>query len=382
MHVGIETLHTACRHRQFGDLVQRSLQPLGTVPLDDLGLQHQVGLLQLQRALINAVLELDLGMLAVQCGLDVLGDVFEQRTVFIAVHVGAVVALHHDRAADTIVPAHRHTEPVGTVGAMAAVGLYSQPASQLVRWAKQRLAMMQQRHGEAVGQLANRYFHVRFGNVRIRCVGKIQKANNRAHFVVAHDEEIPGIHQPADHAVDATEHFVHLQPGAGQIGNLVQRLLQALRFFQRFDPRFPMRRCKRCGDRAPSQHQPGITRGRRQCVTQRRGDRNPGLAFIPGRVDLDGGSCRDIAVEAVLGMRMQRRRSAGHGRQSRTRFGVAPAHDDFRAPRQRPGQCFGQPAQVRQNIASHPPRPDGCLYGGSLGGVTSGGDHSPAHGAG
>src|SRR3546814_7270038 len=57
-------------------------------------------------------------------------------------------------------------------------------------------------------------------------------------------------------AVDAAEHVLHLEAGAGQVGNLVQRLLQALGLLQRFDAGLGLGGGERGADGAARELQP------------------------------------------------------------------------------------------------------------------------------
>src|SRR3546814_6881299 len=62
--------------------------------------------------------------------------------------------------------------------------------------------------------------------------------------------------------VDAAEHVLHLEAGAGQVGNLVQRLLQALGLLQRFDAGLGLGGGERGADGAARELQPGQARTR------------------------------------------------------------------------------------------------------------------------
>ena len=92
--------------------------------LDDLGLQVTVALLQRLGPLLDPALEFLAGLVAVQRGQDVLGDEGQQCALLLAVGFLAVVALHDDRAADAVVAAHRHAQPVAAVRAMALVEIH------------------------------------------------------------------------------------------------------------------------------------------------------------------------------------------------------------------------------------------------------------------
>ena len=72
-------------------------------------------------AFLDAAFQLLAGLAAVERGQDVLGHEDQQRALFVAVDAGTVVALHDDRAADAVVAAHRHAQPVLAVGTVAGV---------------------------------------------------------------------------------------------------------------------------------------------------------------------------------------------------------------------------------------------------------------------
>ena len=75
----------------------------------------------------------------------------------------------------------------------------------------------------------------RVGDEIVDLVGEVQEADLVTHIIVFNDVAVLGIHQRAEHAVHVTQHLRHFQIGAGQIGDLEQRLLQPFSFFQRLD---------------------------------------------------------------------------------------------------------------------------------------------------
>jgi len=157
----------------------------------------------------------------------VLGHVLQQRAILVRVARGMVVALHDDRAADAFAATHRHAEPVGAVGSVRDVALHAELTTDARGWTKQRLAVPQQGHGEAVGHAVDRDLDIGLGHVGIALVGEVEEAHGLGDIVVQHDVEVRRRHQAADDAVDTTQHLRHLQPGACEFGDLIERLLQA-----------------------------------------------------------------------------------------------------------------------------------------------------------
>ena len=121
--------------------------------------------------------------------------------------------------------------------------------------------MAQQREGHAVGHFLFGEFAFGIGDIGVLLVDEMQEAHAAALVVVEHDVAVVGIHQRADHRVDAAEHLRHFQVGAGQVGDLVQRLLQALGFFQRHDARLRARGIQRGRHQGLGQRQPGLGLG-------------------------------------------------------------------------------------------------------------------------
>jgi hypothetical protein len=262
--LGIEPLQGLGRDRQLGDPEQRALQPLGALALDDLRLQLAVGLLQGAGALLDPALEFLAGAVAVERGQDVLGDEGQQRPLLLAVAVAVVVALDHDRAGDAAVAQHRHPQPVLAVGAVGHVARHAQPRPHQFRGPLHRLAQAQQGQGQAVGGVLGADLDRRIGLVRILAVGEIDEAEAVALVVVQHDVEVLGVHQAGDDGVDPAQQFLHVQRRAGQVGDLEQRLLQALGLLQRFDPRLRPLLGQGGVDRASGQRDPGLARAGRQ----------------------------------------------------------------------------------------------------------------------
>jgi len=97
---------------------------------------------------------------------------------------------------------------------------------QLARRAAERLAMAQQRHGQATRHLPGVVADRRVGHEFIHLVGEVQEAHLVAHIVVLDDVAVLGVHQRAEHAVHMAQHLAHFQVGAGQVGNLEQCLLK------------------------------------------------------------------------------------------------------------------------------------------------------------
>lgn len=238
MQVRVETFEGGCGHRQFGDAEQRLLQLFGAFAIDHLGLQFVVGLLQREGPLFHPPFQFHLGGLAVQRGENVLRDVLQQCAILSVVAVGVLVVLHHDRATDLRAAQQRYAQPVlaeRPTGVFLAGDVHAQ--QNLARRPDQRLAVLQQRRRHAVDVLVDREFGFGIGIEAVAAVGEVQVADRRVLAVVLDDVEILRRHQSADDLMDPRQHVVHFQAGACEIGDFVQGLLEALRFFQRLDPR-------------------------------------------------------------------------------------------------------------------------------------------------
>ena len=234
--LGIEALQRLAGHRQLGNAEQRALEFLRPLPLRHFRLQVDIGLLQLRRALLHALLELLARLVAIQRGEDVLGHVGQQRAILVAVDVGLLVVLHHDRADHAAAPAHRHAQPVGAVRPAGFAEGDAMELSQLRRRPPHRLAGAQQVHGQGVLVVGDRDFLGRIVDPGVDQVDEIQEAHRLQVLVVQHDVEIAGVHQLAHDRVDPAQHLLQLQAAAGEVGDLVQGLLQALRAVQGLDP--------------------------------------------------------------------------------------------------------------------------------------------------
>jgi len=90
------------------------------------------------------------------------------------------------------------------------------------------------RQGEAVADPLRRELLVGVDG-RGLLVGEIAEAHGVALRVVQRDEEVLRVHQLADHRMHAAQHLGHLQLAAGQVGDLVQRALQARGLVQVLD---------------------------------------------------------------------------------------------------------------------------------------------------
>ena len=212
-------VHVQLAAGQVGDAVERGLQFLAA-----LALVYFPG--QFARALLDAPLQFLARLLAHQRGEDVLGDEGQQGTVLVAVASGLVVALHHHRATHLVPGDHRHAQPIGAIRTAVRVADEPELLPQLRRWPHRRPAVADHRHAQAIGQSRDRNLLVRIDQRRILLIGEIAEAHAVAFGVVQRDEEILGIHQLADHRVHATQHLRHVQLAAGEVGDLVQRVLQ------------------------------------------------------------------------------------------------------------------------------------------------------------
>ena len=351
--VGIETLEGIGGDGELGDAEQRALQLLGTLALHDLGLQLAVGALQLVRAYRHAMLQLHVRVLAVQRGQDVLGHVAQQRAILVGIAGGRVVALHDDGAADAVVAAHGHAQPVQAVRPVRRVADHAQLLPDHRRRSPQGLAVAQQRERHAVGHFLFAELALRFGHVRIALVREVQEADRAALVVVEDDVAVLRIHQRVHHRMDAAEHLGHLQVGTGQIGDLVEGLLQPLGLLQGHDARLRARGVQRGFHQGTRQRQPcrfvlgrpGVRSGYRQ--------RHAGVAvgIVPGvHAEVR------IVVLGRVGQRLvrtppQRRRCPRRGRAATAQRPVAPAHRQLRARRQQATQDRRDPLCGRRGRA-------------------------------
>ena len=271
--LGVELLQGVAGHRQLGDAEQRALQLLRALPFPDLRLQHLVGVLQLGRAFRHPAFQLLAGIAAVQRGQDVLGHVGQQDAVIVRIGVLALVALHHDGADHHVLAAHRHAQPVRAVGAVLVAERNPECVPQVMRRPRHRLATAQQLHGQGVLVILDRKLLVGIVDPRIHLVDEIQEAHRLVVRVVQHDVEVLGVHQLADDPVQAAQHVLQLQAAAGEIGDLVQRLLQPFGAMQRVDAARGQLQQQRHLDLAFGADQPGLAGRQRGAL--RRADRDP-----------------------------------------------------------------------------------------------------------
>ncbi|MNU98720.1 hypothetical protein D3C71_888360 [compost metagenome] len=235
VHLHVELGQAFGAHRHLGDVEQRQLQLLGASALDHFVLQAAIGALQLQRAPLHLTLQLHLRLAPVHRGEDVLGHITQQGAVGLVVAHALLVALHHDGTAHPALAQHRHAHPVQALRPTAGVVLVVHRRQQLVGRPAQRLAVAQQREGEAARHFMLFVAAVRVGLEGVALVGEIQEAHPSAHIVVLDDVAVLRVHQRIEHAVEMPQHFGHFQVRTGQVGNLVQRLLQPLGGFQGLD---------------------------------------------------------------------------------------------------------------------------------------------------
>ncbi len=236
MHLTIELVQAVGRHRHLGDVVQRGLQLFGTATLGHLILQAAVGALQFLGAPRHLLLQPHLRLAPVHRGLYVLRNEAQQCALGLAIAGCLFIALNHDGAADAAVPQHRHAQPVQAFGpTLRVVLLFHHLRQQPARGTTERLAMAQQRHGQAARHLAGVMALRGIGDEVIDLIGEVQEAYLVAHIVVFHDVAVLGIHQRAQHTMHVAQHLGHFQVGTGQICNLEQGLLQPFGLFQCLD---------------------------------------------------------------------------------------------------------------------------------------------------
>src|SRR5690606_4849776 len=176
-------------------------------------------------------------------------------------------------------------QPVRGIRAVGQVEIDGQLLADELRGPTQRVSVAQQGHGQAVGHGRDRRLDAGIRTPGIQPVGEIQETHGVAHIVIQDDVEIRGRHQPADDAVDALEHLGHLEARSGEVGDLVQALLQPFRLAQGLDPGLGLGRGDGGRDQPPRQRAPGIARGRRQRLRQACGNGDARLAFLPAFID-------------------------------------------------------------------------------------------------
>ena len=255
--LGVEALQRLAGHRQLGDPEQRALQFLRALAFRHFGLQVAVGLLDLRGALLHAPLELLARLVAIEGGEDVLGHVGQQRAILVAVDVGLFVVLHDDGADHVVAAAHRHAQPVGAVRPVGLAGEDVEAQAQVGRRTAHRVAAAQQVHGQGVFVVGDRHLLAGIVDPGVQPVDEIQEPHGLPMFVVQHDVQVGGVHELAHDRVDPAQHVLQFQAPAGEVGDLVQRLLQALRTMQRIDPLF--RGIQQAGQLVASQR---LARGR------------------------------------------------------------------------------------------------------------------------
>ena len=99
MHTPIERVLIDIRGGQLGELEQRRLQVFGALALQDFHLQAAIGLGQLQRAQLHALLQILLALLALQRGEDMAADELQQGQILVGETDVLLIALHHQRTA-------------------------------------------------------------------------------------------------------------------------------------------------------------------------------------------------------------------------------------------------------------------------------------------
>ena len=241
---GVEILHRFAGSRAFGDAKKGALQALAALPLGDLLLQLLIGLGQLLGTLGDTLFEFGLGLLALEGGQDVLGHVVEDGAVFLGIARVGKVALHDDRPADRGRRAdHRYAEPVLAVGAEPFVARDIELGANLRRGSHLRLAAAQHGQGDAARQVAGGNLVIGIEDVAVDGVDEIEEAQAVALGFVQRDEEVLGVHEPADDLVDAAQHVGHVEIGTGHVGDREQgplHVLGALEPANRVGQRIPL----------------------------------------------------------------------------------------------------------------------------------------------
>ena len=367
VHLGVEVVQALGIDRQLGDAVERGLQFLGALAFDDLLLQLDVGALQLQRARLHALLELRLRLLAVQRGEDVLGDEAEQGLLLAAVAVGAVVALHHDGAAYPVFATERHAQPIEAVGAGQLRTLralvHGEHARDEARRAVHRLAMPQQRKRQAARQFAAMVGPAEFEQRAVLFVGEIQEAQGVLFIVVLDDIAVVRVHQRVDHRMHAPQHLAQFEIGTGQVGDLVQGLLQLFGFFQFADAQMRIGRVQRGIHQDGGQLQPGVAPAIVACSAELE-NHAQSRAAVGAAPDATGFEIRETSHAAadVLQRVFQllhppRRDRPGHGT-GQAEHPVVAGHRNAGARRQLRPQGIGHALQ------GQPRHTGSCRHGG------------------
>ena len=175
---------------------------------------------------------------------------------------------------------------------------------------------------------------------RRRCRGgrrSTGSAGCRGHRRTARCRSSPRTSGPPTTAWMRPQHVGHLQVGAGQVGDLVQRLLQAFGFLQRFGARLRLR--PRPGARRPAAapSPASLARGLRQRFRHLRGDGGAHGRRRRPRQSASGAGRRrrPRRTQQLLGQLRQARGSAvGQRTAAAMPMCVAPAHQHLGTRRQ------------------------------------------------
>ena len=347
MHLGVVLLQGFGAHRHLGYPEQRMLQALGTLALQHLLLQLAVGLLQLQGPLAHPAFQFGLGLAPVQGGQHVLGHVAQQRAVLIAVAAGAVIALDHDRATDAVATLHRHAQPVHRLGPLEVGARHLQQLPHSGRRTAQGLAVAQQAESQAAGQFAFGPLLLFGRHIGVDLVGEVDEAHRPQVLVTGDQVAVGCIHQRGDDPVQAAQHAGHLDLGTGQLGDLVQRLLQSPRLFQSVGPGLGAGRLQGRVQQGPGGGHPGLA----GAVTEWRGQpgqhRQPRSgAVLPGQGQRVVRHGRKSGFgRGQLQPRQQVHRRRRLGQEMLAQFRVAPAQRQPRPGRQQRVQHRQRPRQ-------------------------------------
>ena len=321
MHGGVEILDAVRGVRQFGDAEQGGLEPLAPLALEHLLAQHAVGLTQRGGARGDPAFQFLVGLTAFERRLHVLGHIGEQLAVVRRVAGVVAVALHHQGADHLFAVLHGHAEPVVAGRTDGDAGAW-EVAFEVAAGAHQGATALQHVPGEAVLDLLDRADRFRVRRIVVEGVDEVGETHRAALRVVQHDEEVLGVHEAADDAVQRRHHVAHVVLGARLLGDGVERPLESLGQGQAGDRLVEVGRLGQLAQAGPGQAaQPADHVGPGGGILFRRGQEQgaPGLRVVAEfKKGLAAGRLGGVVVPGHQGARQQ---AVGEG--------LAFATDDF-----------------------------------------------------
>ncbi|MNM64769.1 hypothetical protein D3C81_761790 [compost metagenome] len=327
-------------HRQFGNIEQGGLQLLGATALDDLGLQMIVDVLQVPGALQHAVFQLKVCLQAVHRGQDVLGDEVQHGAFFRAITGLGHITLHDDGATDPVVAPHRHAQPIRALQAFHPFGRVLQELHQVTRRPADHAAMAQHRESQAARHFLVAIAMPGLGHEAVLCINEIEELQTALLLVAFNDVAVLRIHQRAQDAVEIGQHLRHRQVGAGQVGDLEQRLLQLLGPLQLLDLQALAHRLQRAANLYLRGALPRCRRSRRQRAPdlQQQHQSRAVLVFPLKRTGGQGRVAQPF-TQRLTGLPAQHIGSRREATTALTQGDVLPRQRDRRSGRKQSLQC-------------------------------------------